>query len=97
MTLLKKIQMDKKSHLKIPIELYALQTLPSFTRYKITVLLSHLRKNYAFIVGTAGSSTHSSYLQYKLKLLSDAVRFKPRRNLPEWSPLANTQKIVKKQ
>jgi len=47
-----KIQMEK-SHLKI--ELYAIQT--SFTRElyanadKTTVLLSHLRNNYAFVVG----------------------------------------------
>jgi len=58
---------------------------------KTTVLLSHFRNNYGFI-----SPTHSSYLQYNLKLWAGAVRFDPGRNLAEGSPLANTQKIVKK-
>jgi len=36
MTSLKKIQIDKKSHLKIPIELYAIQTLSKLLYCSVT-------------------------------------------------------------
>jgi len=43
MTLLKKIHIEKKSHLKIPIELCVTQTMK-----KTTVLLSHPKKQLCF-------------------------------------------------
>jgi len=46
MALRKKIQMKKKSHLKSTN-----RTLRDTSADKTTVLLSHLRNNYAFIVG----------------------------------------------
>jgi len=36
MTLLKKIQMKKKTHLKIPIELYAIETLTKLLYCSVT-------------------------------------------------------------
>jgi len=63
MTLLKKIQIEKITSKNIN------RALRDTNADKTTVLLSHLRNNYAFIVGTAASPTYSSYLQYNLALI----------------------------
>ena len=71
----------------------------SFTRYKRCqnyCIAQSPKKQLCFYCRILLVALHSSYLQYNLKLWSDAVRFKQGRNLAERSPLANTKKIVKK-
>jgi len=61
----------EKSHLKISIELYAIQTLTKLQHCSVTKETTML-----LLQDTAASPTHSSYLQYNLALIrcSDVTR-----------------------